>query len=136
LHSRCIIPADGFFEWQLVPDKKRKQPMYARLKSGALFGFAGLLAWRHEALGWRASCAIITTPPNELMAPIHNRMPAILTPEDEAMWLAQPEPDPAKLLGCLRPYPADEMEAYPVSQLVPYHRCDQPALIERLQELH
>jgi putative SOS response-associated peptidase YedK len=132
MSTRCIIPADGFFEWQVVPGQKRKQQMYIHLKSAELFGFAGLYTWRREAQGWRGSCAIITTAPNERMAPIHNRMPAILNPQDEATWLGLDDPDPAKLLGCLRPYPAGEMEAYPISHLVSRYQNDEPAVIERL----
>ncbi len=68
---RCIIPADGFFEWKKIPGQKTKQPMHIRLKDGALFAFAGIWTWNGE----EPTCAIITTAPNELVSTIHDRMP-------------------------------------------------------------
>jgi putative SOS response-associated peptidase YedK len=132
--QRCIIPADGFFEWKAVPGARQKQPMYVRLKGGELFGFAGLYAERPapDGSGRIASCAIVTTGPNELMAPIHTRMPAILAAGDEACWLDCRQRDPATILACLRPYPAEEMEAFAVSRLVSYVENDEPALIQPL----
>ncbi len=132
--QRCIIPADGFFEWQAVSGTRRKQPVYIRLKSGDAFGFAGLYTERPGATPEEriASCVIITTSANELMAPIHDRMPVILDPADEARWLDPGVRDPVALLDCLRRYPADRMEAYPVSQLVSSARNDEPALIRPL----
>jgi putative SOS response-associated peptidase YedK len=134
--QRCIIPADGFFEWMPVRGARRKQPMYIRLKSGDLFGFAGLYTDRQGASPEERipSCVIITTGPNELMAPIHDRMPVILDRGDEATWLDPSVRDSAALVGCLRRYPAEEMEAFPVSQLVSYAQNDEPALIRPLDE--
>ena len=130
-HQRCIIPADGFFEWKAVHGSRRKQPVYIRLKSGEMFGFAGLYTERPGATPDErlASCVIITTGPNELMAPIHDRMPVILDRADEATWLDPRVRDTAALLACLQRYPAEAMEAYPVSQLVSYAQNDEPALI-------
>jgi hypothetical protein len=90
--NRCIIPADGFYEWKVIdPNKKTKQPMYVQLQDTRLFGFAGIYTpptKTHPA----GTAAIITTTPNELMKPIHNRMPAILLPALEDVWL-DPEDD-------------------------------------------
>jgi putative SOS response-associated peptidase YedK len=116
--GRCLVPADGFYEWSPVPGQKRKQPFYVRLKGGGLFAFAGLYTPPDARSGAPATCTIITTAPNELLAPIHNRMPAILEPEDEGRWVDAGVTDPAAVLPCLRPLPAELMEAYPVSALV------------------
>src|SRR5215212_4638405 len=74
-YQRCLIPADGFYEWRSVPGSRRKQPMHIRLKSGEIFAFAGLYADPHPDHDAEGTCAIITTEPNELMADIHTRMP-------------------------------------------------------------
>ena len=133
--QRCIIPADGFFEWQAVAGQRRKQPMYIRLKDGGIFGFAGLYAERPDPQSGEpvASCVIVTTSPNELMATIHHRMPVILDPADEALWLDSSVRDPAAVISCLRPYPSELMEAFAVSSLVSSARTDQPSLIEPLE---
>jgi putative SOS response-associated peptidase YedK len=111
--TRCLIPADGFYEWQAVPGSTRKQPLYIRLRDGELFCFAGLYTVRQDAATGepQASCAIVTTAPNALMASIHNRMPVILREADEALWLAPEVTDPVAVLPCLEPYPAEQMEA-------------------------
>jgi len=118
-YHRCLIFADGFYEWQARPGSKSKVPHFIRLKSGAPFAFAGL--WEH----WQSadgseirSAAIITTEPNELMASIHNRMPVILPQDTYAQWLDPAAQSPNRLNSLLVPYPAGEMEAYPVSTLV------------------
>ncbi len=118
-YHRCLIFANGFFEWQARPASKSKVPYFIRLKSGAPFVFAGLWENWQPADGSEVhSATIITTGPNELMASIHNRMPVILPRDAYAQWI-DPSPrlpiDPKKLLV---PYPAGEMEAYPVSTLV------------------
>jgi putative SOS response-associated peptidase YedK len=135
---RCLVPADGFYEWKLLPtqtlfgpdptakpSKKKagaaKQPYVYTLASGAPFAFAGLWdRWKDPAGGTSAggggileSYSIITTTPNELVAEVHNRMPVILRPQDYGLWLA---PGPAmppqlELLSLLRPYPAEQMRA-------------------------
>ncbi len=114
--GRCLIPADGFFEWQTRPGSGGKQPMYMRLKDGRLFALAGLYTPGPDGMG--GTCAIITTTPNDLMAPIHDRMPAILDPADEARWLDSDITTPEAVLDCLRPYPSEAMMAYPVSARV------------------
>ncbi|BDI30991.1 DUF159 family protein [Capsulimonas corticalis] len=118
---RCLIPADGFYEWraQLEGEKGKKQPYYFHLIGGDLFAFAGLWeVWRDPAGDWLKSCSIITTTANEVVEPIHDRMPVILRPEDIDRWLS-PEPyETQDLLSMLTPYPAEAMEAYPVGTAV------------------
>jgi putative SOS response-associated peptidase YedK len=128
--TRCLIPADGFYEWQAVAGLKRKQPWYLRLRGGGLFAFAGLYTPPGRDAEVPATCAIITTTPNELAGRIHDRMPVILEPDAEAAWL-DPGLDVAALLPFLRPLPAERMEAYPVSSLVSSPNNDGPALVER-----
>ena len=128
--TRCLIPADGFYEWQAVAGQKRKQPWYLRLRDGGLFAFAGLYTPPRRDVEGPATCAIITTTPNELAGRIHDRMPVILDPEAEAAWLDSGL-DVAALLPYLRPLPAERMEAYPVSSLVSSPNNDGPALVER-----
>ena len=110
--QRCIIPASFFFEWQ--KGKSGKTPYCITVKDEELFGFAGL--WFEGDDGH--SCVIITTAPNALMEPIHNRMPAILRREDENRWLDPDQTEPEILGEMLRHYPAAEMEAYAVSTAV------------------
>lgn len=118
-YKRCLIPADGFYEWKTTPSTKAKVPHYVRMKSGRPFAFAGLWAeWRGADGSEVRSCTIITTEPNELMSPIHNRMPAILRPEDRETWLEPAAAAPEALAPFLRPYPADLMRAFAVSTLV------------------
>ena len=126
---RCLVMADGFYEWQL--QGKHKQPMWIGLRDRRPFAFAGL--WEH----WSPkdgepieSCTIITTQPNALMELIHTRMPVILDTKDYAAWL-----DPAFqhvdiLNALLRPFPAEHMTAFPVSTLVNNPRHDAPQCLE------
>lgn len=146
---RCIIPADGFYEWKTPEVKADDQPVKARsskakagprqptvigLKDDAIFGFAGLWEEWHAPDGSPLrTCAIITTAPNQLMASIHDRMPAILRPEDEALWLDTAASDVPELLRLLRPYADEPMRAYPVSQLVNSPGSDVPACIEPIE---
>src|SRR6266540_2040167 len=127
--QRCVIPADGFYEWQALPGRKKPQPLHIRLTGGGLFGFAGIYAGRPERRD-DANYAIITTSPNELVAQVHNRMPVILDPGDEALWLDSAVTSPLAVLGCLRPYPSERMEAYPVSPLVGAAWNEGPELVE------
>jgi len=118
---RCLVPASGFYEWQAVTG--RKQPWHFRPTDAELFALAGISAiWN----GIR-SVSLITTEPNALMAPIHDRMPAILKPEDYAEWLDTSNHDAQALI---RPYPADRMAARPVSMRVNQPENDDPELIE------
>jgi|ERR1039458_2367373 putative SOS response-associated peptidase YedK len=129
---RCIIPADGFYEWQKLG--KVKQPLRIVLKSREPFGFAGL--WEH----WKSpdgeeilSCTIITTAANELLKDVHERMPVILTRDAEAAWLDPKTQDTGALLALLKQYPAEEMEFYPVSRDVNSPAVDVPGNIEPIK---
>ena len=129
---RCLIPADGFYEWQTL-DSGAKQPMRIVRKDRQLFAMAGLYELRQSEDGQRhASCVILTTAANEVMAPIHSRMPAILDGDEATSWLDRDTHDPARLLPLLRPCPDDWLEAYPVDRRVGQSRFDEPACIEPL----
>jgi putative SOS response-associated peptidase YedK len=116
--GRCLILADGFYEWRLDPDG-RKRPVRYTLADGEPFGFAGLwTSWRDPASGDELrSCTIITTSANELVAPAHDRMPVILPRGVEQLWLDR-EVAPAEALALLLPYPAEQMRAAEASLLV------------------
>jgi putative SOS response-associated peptidase YedK len=129
-HARCLVPADGFYEWKPVPGQRRKQPYYLRLKGGGLFAFAGLYTPPDAGSAAPATCTIITTTANELAAAIHDRMPVILERDDEDRWADERVGDPAEVLPCLRPLPAGLMEAYPVSTLVSSPGNEGPRLVE------
>jgi len=127
--QRCIIPACGFFEWKQID--KEKVPYYIFLKNKELFGFAGLYDVWHDKEGKELKTyTIITTEPNALVEPIHNRMPAILEQQDEDTWLNPDETEPERLTKLLHPYPASEMDAYPVSKLVNVPKNDTREMIE------
>jgi putative SOS response-associated peptidase YedK len=128
---RCLVPADGFYEWETL-DAKRKQPYAFTMRSGEPFAFAGLWdAWKEPDGGWLQSFAIITTDPNELAATVHNRMPVILKPVDYDRWLTPDDPERPPV-DLLRPYDAGEMSAYPVDPRVGNVRNNDPALCEKL----
>jgi putative SOS response-associated peptidase YedK len=128
---RCLIIADGFFEWQKIGGEK--QPFYIHLKSGKPYAFAGLFDVWDSPDESITSCTLITTEANELMQPIHERMPVILNREAADLWIATNQQEPKDLLDLLKPYPADLMEAYAVSKLVNSPRNNQPDCIEPLQ---
>lgn len=129
--KRCIIMADGFYEWH-KPEPKTKTPYYFKLKSSEPFAMAGLWdLWQNGDRQLR-TFTIITTAPNELMEPIHNRMPVILHERDEARWLDPEIADPKHVLPLLVPYPSDEMESYKVSTIVNSPKNDIPQCIEEL----
>ena len=131
---RALIPADGFYEWKLNADGKTKQPMFIRLKGGEPFTFAGLYEDWHGPHGEDVRTAtIITTRPNELMATIHDRMPVILPREAMRRWLEPGEKPAEELNELLLPYPADKMEAYPISKQVNSPRNDGAELIKRVE---
>ncbi len=120
--QRCIIPASAFFEWQALPGAKRKVKYRIARKDGDLFGFAGLYdVWR-DPYGdgggdgdELTTCTVITTRPNAVVAPIHDRMPVMLLPEDEERWLDPDLTDPGEIVSLLKPYPADLMTARPAN---------------------
>lgn len=129
-YRRCLILADGFFEWQAQVGSKVKIPHYIRLKSGRPFAFAGLWEDWHAPDGSQIkSATIITTQPNELIARLHSRMPVILPPETYARWLEPSPRQPDDLQGVLAPYPSEEMSAYPVSTLVNSPANDRPEVV-------
>jgi len=118
-YKRCIIPADGFYEWKAVPGTRTKVPHFIRLKSAKPFGLAGLWSeWRSADGSELRTCSIVTTVPNSLMEPIHNRMPVILGREARGAWLDPSPRAPNQLQHLLVPYPAEEMIAFPVSTRV------------------
>jgi len=132
---RCLVPADGFYEWKKL-DAKTKQPYAFGMQDGKPFAFAGLWdAWKDPDGGWLQSYSIITTEANELMAPVHNRMPVILKPTDYARWLAR---DPRSTQGkghgdlpidLLRPFDAENMQAAPANVLVGNVRNNGPEML-------
>ncbi|HQR35704.1 MAG TPA: SOS response-associated peptidase [Blastocatellia bacterium] len=126
---RCLIPADGWYEWKKAADGK--QPFFFHRRDDALFSFAGLWEEWHSPEGETVkTCTIITTEPNELTANYHHRMPAILKRSDEALWLDASARVP-DLLQLLASYPADDLEIYPVSKAVNSPGRDEAALVER-----
>ncbi len=127
---RCLIPADGFYEWTPEPDGKTKTPMYATVDGGAVFAFAGLWdTWRNPAGETVASCTIITTAPNSIMAPIHDRMPVILPKEAYETWLAPGEASADALAPLLKPFPVEKMTVRAVSRLVNSPKNEGPELL-------
>lgn len=124
---RCLVLADGFYEWK--KNGKEKQPYFIHRADGQPLLFAGL--WDRWTQGEEPieSCTIITTTPNELMEPLHDRMPVILTLEESRFWLDDEVESPAPLQQLLDPYPADEMEAYPVASMVGSVKNDSPECV-------
>ena len=129
---RCLVVADGFYEWQKTDG--RKQPFFIQMKNHRPFGMAGL--WdRWDKQGEPIeSCTILTTDANELMVPIHERMPFIIPPDKFDIWLDSAEHDEKKLLGMLRPFDSTEMTAYAISTKVNNPKNDVAACIEPLEE--
>jgi putative SOS response-associated peptidase YedK len=127
---RCLVLADGFYEWRKEEDGKTKTPIYLHLKSNEPFAMAGLWeVWISPEGVKRRTCTIITTQPNELVTPIHNRMPVILPRETEADWLDGNAMAPA-LMAMLKPYAAELMQAHAVSRRVNAPANDDPTLIQ------
>ena len=125
---RCLVVADGFYEWEKRGSSKR--PMRIVMASGEPFAFAGLWdAWRDPKGEVVRSCTIITTGANDLLGPIHDRMPVILPSELESMWLDEDFQDPVVLTGILTPFSADAMETYEVSSLVNSPSNDGPGVV-------
>ncbi len=122
---RCLILADGFYEWQKMGDAKR--PMRVTMRSGEPFAFAGLWSkWTDPEGSSISSCAIITTEANEVLKPIHHRMPVILSKKVEDLWLDTALDDSQTLTQFLEPYPDNALEAYEVSALVNSASNDRP----------
>ncbi|CAM3379944.1 SOS response-associated peptidase [Marinicrinis lubricantis] len=132
LRKRCLIPADGFYEWKT--EAGRKQPLHIKLKSRHVFCFAGLYdTWIDPEGEKHHTCTILTTSPNAFMESIHHRMPVILTEEEEQKWLDTNE-SPMELLKLLDAYPADDMTAIPVSPLINSVHQEGKQLIEPFSE--
>ena len=134
--KRCLVVSDGFYEWKKLEDaasRRGKQPYRITLASGDLFAFAGLWEeWADRETGEVVpSFSIITTDANQLVREVHDRMPVILRPEDEARWL-QDGLATSVYLNLLKPYPAAEMDKYPVAELVNSPRNNSPDLMQRL----
>lgn len=126
---RCLIPADGFFEW--TGEGKDRKPMYVHLKDHELFAFAGLWEVWHNPDGDEIrSCTIITSEPNDLVKPLHHRMAVILREEDYQTWLAPQEMDAKDLMPLLAPLESERMAVYEVSKVVNKPQNDIPACIE------
>ena len=129
--KRCLVLADGFFEWRHVGQEKR--PLRIRIKARDVFGMAGLYdTWADQNGNKTSTCTVITITSNELMKDIHARMPVILSKEDENLWLDRSVQDPVRLMSILNPYPASDMYAYPVSSVVGNVRNDSPECIAPL----
>ena len=126
--GRCLIVADGLYEWKKTG--KNKQPYFVRLKDDEPFAFAGLSEHWHRGDEVIDSCAIIATDANELMEGIHDRMPVILSVDDYGLWLEPDSHGQGKLLEMLKPYPAEDMEAYPISTVVNNPRNEVKECIE------
>jgi putative SOS response-associated peptidase YedK len=125
---RCLVPADGFFEWKKAPGGK--QPYFIGMSDRSLFAFAGLWEYFARAGEELETFTILTCEPNALLSQIHDRMPVILARQSYGRWL-DPDTDAKILHSLLAPYPAEEMTTYPVSKLVNSPRNDVPACIER-----
>lgn len=130
-YRRCLIPADGFYEWKR--EGKNKQPYLFRRADELPFAFAGLWEGWDQGTGPIETCTILTTSANELMATIHDRMPVILSPNDYATWLNPDERDAAKLTYLFEPIPADDFVAYPVNPIVNNARNEGPQCMERIE---
>jgi putative SOS response-associated peptidase YedK len=144
---RCLVPADGFYEWEVVAPpstpkgRPKKQPVFIHRRDGEPMAFAGLVeVWKvpegcdpvPEGVddGWLISCAIVTTEPNALLAPIHDRMPVVLPERAWARWLDPEEPDADALLELLVPAPDDLLELWPVSTQVNSADNNNPDLVK------
>jgi putative SOS response-associated peptidase YedK len=124
-HRRCLVPADGFYEWQVIPDSKIKQPWFIVLEDRQPMAFAGLWEkWRSPEGDDVESYSIIVTDANELTRPIHDRMPVILAPENWGAWFETEAKDAECLQNLLKPYPPEGMKAWPVNTTVNSPRND------------
>jgi putative SOS response-associated peptidase YedK len=129
-YKRCLILADGFYEWKTVEGKKSKTPFFIHMKDRKPFAFAGLWdSWNSPEGSQIKTCTIITTEPNGLMSLLHNRMPVILHPRDYDKWLDPSAQTPEQLMPLLKPFPAEGMDAYPVTPLVNKPANDIPELV-------
>ena len=130
-YRRCLIPADGFFEWRTIG--KQKQPFYIHLRQQELMAMGGLYEIWERPEGVIASAAVITTESNALISQIHERMPVIIGPEDYDTWLDPYFQDHEAVGKLIRPYAADRMEMYPVTRLMGNPRFDNPEAIRPIE---
>jgi putative SOS response-associated peptidase YedK len=132
-YRRCLVLASGFYEWKL--EGKEKQPWLIRLKDGAPMVFAGLWeTWKSPEGTVVESCTILTTASNRLVAPLHDRMPVILSPDEYRTWLERTTTDPTGLKKMFQPYPADLMERWEVSPMVNKVANDSADLVVPVQD--
>lgn len=130
---RCIIPADAFYEWEAGTRPKR--PYAIRHAGGRMLAFAGLWEnWKAQDGQWRRTCTIITTSANTLVSRLHDRMPVILPPEDYGLWLGEVPAATEELMALLKPFPTDQMEAYPVGFEISKVGREGPGLLEPVGE--
>ena len=139
LKSRgCLIPADGIYEWKR--DGKNKQPYCFEVGEGQLFALAGLWdRWRDPSGNWIKSCSILTTTPNAVTAPVHNRMPVILDPDGYELWLDPGMKDVGVASDLLKPYDARLMRCHPVSSRINHvanddEECSAPVELVQIQD--
>lgn len=133
-YRRCLLLADGFFEWHAPEKGSTKTPYLFKLKNDKPFTFAGLYEhWQSKEGGELHTCTILTCEPNELVADYHNRMPVMLGDQTRWQWL-NPDADQGSLLDLLVPYPAEEMKCYPVSRAVNSPENDRPEILNPVGE--
>jgi putative SOS response-associated peptidase YedK len=134
---RCLIPADGFYEWEKVG--KTKQALCFEVSEGEFFAFAGLWdSWKDPSGNWVKTCSILTTTPNAVTSAVHDRMPVILDPDSYDLWLDPGMTDPHVVSELLKPYDAKSMRCYPVSARINHvanddEECCQPVGIAPIQ---
>jgi len=137
---RCLLPASGFYEWQAAATptsaKTPKQPWYFSSADALPLAMAGIFeAWRpNDQTEWLVTCCIVTTEANELLAPVHDRMPVLLAREDWARWLDREQQDPAALQDLLKPSPPQWLHAWPVARTVSSGAAEGQALIDPLAQ--
>ena len=130
--QRCVIIADGFYEWKTVG--KAKRPVYLHLKSGKPMAFAGLYSiWTSPEGKTINTCTVIVTNANELLEPVHDRMPVILNEDDQDKWLDPTTQETSSLLSLLKPYPSEALEMFDVSPKVNSVKNNSPELIEAIK---
>jgi len=128
---RCLMPADGFYEWK--KEGTKKQPFYIHLKDGGPFAFAALWEEWHDEHGEPIqSCTILTAEANAMLKPLHDRMPVILSPENFAKWLDPEIQQPEEIVPHLQPISAKELAMHPVSTLVNSPKNEKPECVERV----
>ena len=136
-HRRCLIPADGFYEWKRMATSK--QPYCFELKEGELLAFAGLWdGWKDPSGNWIKTCSILTTAPNAVTATVHDRMPVILDPDSYDLWLDPGMNDADAASELLKPYDARLMRCYPVSTRINHvanddEECSRPVELAQIQ---